>query len=259
MIGVSLREKLDQKRPVFGTHIAMENIMISDIFGEVKYDYFWIDMEHTGMRTDQVLSHIVAANGAGVSAVVRVPWNDPVLLKPVLEMGPDAIVIPMVCSGEEAERAVAACTYPTKGIRGWGPKRAIRYGNMDKNEYLDSVEKRTMRLLQIEHVHALEELDDIVNVLDVDGFIIGPMDLAASAGMLRETCEEQIDDWIEKIIVTVHNAGKIVGISIGSTSVERLQRWIFWGMDMISMGGDIRYLLKGAQNNLRILQKACKK
>lgn len=256
-MSVSLRDRLNRQRPLFGTHVGLESITISDLYARLGYDYLWIDMEHTALRSEQVLSHIIAANGQDTAAVVRVPWNDPVLLKPILEMGPDAVVIPMVCSREEAEQAVAACRYPPAGIRGWGPRRAIGYGLTDKDDYLNNVESRTMCLLQIEHVRAIDDLYGITRTEGADGFIIGPMDLLASGGLLHGNNEDQLDKWIDEIIGAVHEAGKIAGISIGHAKQEQLTHWISRGMDMISMGSDTRYLLKGAQENLEMLRESC--
>ena len=73
------------------------------------------------MSLEQLQLHIIAAKASGVASVARIPWNDPVRLKPVLEMGPDGVVLPMVNSYEEALAAVRAFLYPPRGNRGLWP------------------------------------------------------------------------------------------------------------------------------------------
>ena len=80
------------------------------------------------MSLEQLQLHIIAAKASGVASVARIPWNDPVRLKPVLEMGPDGVVLSMVNSYEEALAAVRAFLYPPRGNRGYGPQRASRFG-----------------------------------------------------------------------------------------------------------------------------------
>ena len=91
------------------------------MLGILGFDYIWIDTEHTPLTLDGVEKHMIAARAAGISPIVRVPENHPVRLKPVLEMGPDAVVIPQVNSYEEVVEAVRNCAYPPLVVRGWGP------------------------------------------------------------------------------------------------------------------------------------------
>ena len=95
---------------------------------------------------------------------MRIAWNDPVLAKPVLEMGPDGIIFPYIRTPEETRKAMAACMYPPKGIRGFGPRRANQYGVLEDREYLDAVDDSLLRMVQVEHREAVECLEDILAV-----------------------------------------------------------------------------------------------
>ena len=81
-------------------------------------DFVWIDMEHNALTLETVSHHIMATRGSETVPLVRVPWNDAVLIKPVLDIGAAGIIVPFVRNADEARRAVAACLYPPAGVRG---------------------------------------------------------------------------------------------------------------------------------------------
>ena len=76
-------------------------------------------------------------------------------------MGPDGIIFPYVRTAQEARDAVACCTYPPKGIRGFGPRRAQKYGAFSVDEYLEQADRSILKILQIEHCDAIDQLDEI--------------------------------------------------------------------------------------------------
>lgn len=116
----SVKEKIQKKEIALGTHIKIGNQVVTDILCNCGFDIIWVDGEHGPMDRKDINQQVITIRGAGIAPFVRVPWNDPVLVKPVLEMGPAGIVFPMISSVEEAKRAVEACRYPPKGNRGFG-------------------------------------------------------------------------------------------------------------------------------------------
>ena len=109
------------------------------------------------------------------------PW----LIKPVLDLAPAGVIVPMVNSAEEAEAAVAACRYPLKGIRGCGVRRAVRYGKHDFFEYVKDSETNPLVIVQIEHIDAVKNLDKILKVPGIGSICVGPCDLSGSMGILN--------------------------------------------------------------------------
>ena len=92
----TLKQKLLRREIALGTHIQLNENTATEIIGSLGFDYLWIDTEHTSLSLQNVADHLLAARLAGVSTLVRIPWNDPVRMKPILEMGPDGIIITMV-------------------------------------------------------------------------------------------------------------------------------------------------------------------
>ena len=124
----TFREKLYASDPLIGTVIGLCDPCISEMIGQNGYDFLWIDTEHSAMDYHTLLMHIIAAKAGGSASIVRIPWNEPYLAKRVLEMGPDGIIIPQVSGAEDVRRAMKSCLYPPEGERGFGPRRACKYG-----------------------------------------------------------------------------------------------------------------------------------
>jgi 2-dehydro-3-deoxyglucarate aldolase/4-hydroxy-2-oxoheptanedioate aldolase len=76
--------------------------MLTELLSMAGFDAIWIDTEHSALDKQDVLINLIAAAGSETAIFVRIPWNDPVLVKPILEMGPDGIIFPYIRSAAEA-------------------------------------------------------------------------------------------------------------------------------------------------------------
>jgi len=239
----NLKEKIKRGEKVLGTHIQLNNYQTTELIASLGYDYLWLDTEHTSISLEQVEYHLMAARAWGVTTLVRVPWNDPVRMKPILEMGPGGIIVPMVNSYEEAQIAVKAMMYPPRGTRGYGPRHAAMYGKTPLDEYLKNADEDIMRVIQIEHIDAVRDLKRIVTIDEIDAFIIGPMDLSASIGKMGKIDDPEVQSLLNEIITTVHAAGKPVGVSFGLCGKEGIAAWRDKGVDMISLANEHDFIL----------------
>lgn len=242
-----IRRALASGKRLLGTHVNLIDYRVCEMLGYIGFDYLWIDMEHLSTDFRAMESHLIAAKSAGTPTMVRVTWNDIPSIKRVIEAGPDAIVVPMVNSVEEARRAIDTCIYPPEGKRGFGPCRAVRYGLDDINEYIDKKSYELCRFLQVETRDAVEAMDEVAEIPYMDGFIIGPMDLSGSIGRLGHApWDEETNRLIALAVARAHAHGKPIGISTGSDSREELEHWISMGVDFISSSTDMASILKGA-------------
>lgn len=241
-----LKAKLAAGTLVLGTHIGLADSCVTELLGDVGFDLVWIDTEHSPLDKSGLVLHLVAARAAGAAAFVRIPWNDPVLAKPVLEMGIDGIIFPMIRSEEEARRAVSACLYPPEGIRGYGPRRAARYGLVGGAEYIRSAARGFWRIMQIEHYQAVDNLDAILSVPGVDSIVVGPNDLSGSVGLLGQTDHPRVMELLDRIVQTALRRGVPVGTSIPDDP-RTIQQWIDRGVQWLVTGSDVSYLVKGAR------------
>lgn len=241
----SLKRKLKNREPVMGTHTVLRDGMISELYGEIGFDYVWIDTEHSALDRQGVLSHLMGARASGTCGLVRVPWNDPVLVKPFLDMGADGIIFPMVCNRQEAEKAVAACEYPPRGCRGFGPNRAMRYGLTPQEEYCGTDGEGIVKLLQIEHTIGVWNVEEILEVPGIDGIIIGAQDLSASLGKIGQIYDREVDKQIEQILEACVRKGVSVGISCGFDKTF-MRSFVERGASILTVELDYGYILKGA-------------
>jgi 2-keto-3-deoxy-L-rhamnonate aldolase RhmA len=224
----------------FGTHCWSQDPSLYEICGHLGYDYIWIDNEHGGMTFPMINSGIIAANSGGAAAIVRVPGHQVEDVKPVLEMGPQGIVFPMVNSAEEAEQVVKLCQYPPKGSRSYGPLRAIDYYETPLDKYLAEVENKTLRFIQCEHVDAVNNLDEILEVPGVDVIICGPMDLSASVGKLGQLTDPEVVGMMDTIIKKCTAAKKPFGISVGA-NWTLAKEWLSRGASFVSVASVYDY------------------
>src|SRR5579864_6194830 len=114
-----------------GLWLSLASPAATEVAAGAGFDWLLIDMEHAPNELPDVVHHLRAAEGGTAEPVVRVPWNDAVMVKRLLDIGAKSLLFPFVQSAEEARRAVAATRYPPHGIRGFaGTTRANRYGRV---------------------------------------------------------------------------------------------------------------------------------
>ncbi|MBR1779950.1 MAG: aldolase [Oscillospiraceae bacterium] len=237
-----------------GTHIRSQDPCISELLANLGFDMLWIENEHSNLDKYQTTLHTMAAQAGGAAAIVRVPWNDPVLIKPILELGVDGIVIPMICSAQEARDAIAACTYPPDGVRGMGPIRSNNYGLVDTAEYLSNSDRQIFKILQIEHIDGVNHVEEILDVPGVDAVIVGQFDLSGSLGILGQIYDERNLNQIRKVFAACNRRGIPCGIS--SEPTERaLNLWTEMGIDFVFLCYEYDWIRIAAGNALGMARK----
>lgn len=177
-----LKRLLDANKPAIGIQLRFGTSAIAELAGLVGFDWILIDTEHAPQSPTTVQSQLQAAGCTATTALVRVAKNDPDLIKLYLDMGAAGIVVPFINTPEEAAAGAAACRYPPRGTRGWGPHRAAGYGLFEA-EYTSKVDDQVLYFPIIETREAIENIEDIMAVDGVDGCIVGPVDLCISLGI----------------------------------------------------------------------------
>ena len=241
-----VRDKVLRGELVIGSHVATSDPVTSEIISAAGFDFVWIDWEHGALDRKDINLHIMAVRGQGAAPFVRVPWNDPVLVKPILDMGPAAVVFPFVNTAAEAEQAVASCRYPPNGVRGFAPIRAIGYGTMEIRDYLDRARTEPWVIVQIEQIDAVENVEEIIAVEGVDTIVIGASDLSGSMGLLSEVRHPSVMEVLDHIADICNRAGFPFGASL-LWSEDNVRDWIRRGVNWIGVDNDVSYLINGAR------------
>ena len=244
-VGIEFKKRLLRGERLVGTHTSLTDFTLTEMYGNYGFDYVWIDTEHSAIDYQELNMHILAAQAKGMAAIVRIPFVEPFLAKRVLEMGPDGIIFPMIKDARMAKEAIDACLYPPRGTRGFGAARAWDYGTMGLSEYLDGLDDSLCCLIQFELREAVENIDEILEVPYVDGYVVGPMDLSGSLGHLGDSYGSVNTETITYILSKIKPTGKPVGTSVGDVEEEKLRHWFDMGMSFVSAGGDTAFINRG--------------
>lgn len=211
-----MKKKLKAGRKTAGAWAQLLSPLAAEAMAMQELDWVLIDMEHAPNDFQTLAHQVIAVAGRGVATVVRAPWNDFVAIKRILDTGVQGLLVPYVNTKEEAEEAVRASSYPPQGIRGIaGSHRAAGYGQGVK-DYAPYANDEILLLTQIETAEAVKNLDAMLEVERVDGFFIGPMDLATNLGYLANPAHPEVQKTIAEIEEKVLGAGKVLGTVSGS-------------------------------------------
>ena len=227
-----------------GCVITFSDPAVTEIAAEAGFDFCWIDGEHGVLDRQTAMLHIMALKGTDCAPFFRVPSCDHTEIKKVIDFAPAGIIIPMVMNAADAEYAVQACRYPLTGNRGCGFRRGHAYGTIPMDEFYRSAEKEPLVILQIEHIEAYRNLDEILAVPGVDSILIGPYDLSISMGKAGQWDDPEVGAVIDSICEKSLKAGKILG-AYGECQFER---WRKRGLHYMAGICDTGALMTGYKN-----------
>lgn len=243
----SFRERLaGAERPLIGMWACSGSPLLAEVAAGSGLDWLLIDMEHSANTLETVLTQLQVVAAYPVAPLVRVPSNDAVVLKQVLDLGAQDVIVPMVSSADEARAAVAATRYPPHGVRGVGSSlaRSARWNRV--TGYLADSTSHVSLTVQIETVAGVEAAADIAAVDGVDQVFVGPSDLAASMGRLGEQGHPEVVDAVLRTFAAVHGAGKRVGVNAFDPSAA--DGYLTRGADFVATGADVALLARASED-----------
>lgn len=241
-----LKERLAKGERVAGVWIHLPSAATYELIADGGFDWAIIDCEHVAFSEDLLLNIHMATKHSETVPVVRVPENNPIIVKKVLDIGYEGVILPSVGSVEDVKRAIAACRYPPEGIRGFGPIRACAYG--DQKEYYKRANDAIICVIQIEGMGAVEKIDEICQMKGFDWVMTGPNDLSGSAGCFLDTGCEKMTQALDKVHAAARKAGlPIVGGGYDKASMEKA---IKDGAQAVFIGEDVYFIQQGMKNAL---------
>ena len=234
-----LKEALVKRDLTFGTWLQIPSPVVAEIVAqnsEGKLDWMCIDMEHGSIGLETMTEMIKTIECYGITPIVRVPSNDYIWIHRSLDAGAKGIVVPMVKRGVEAEFAYRECMYPPEGTRSFGYSRANNYG-LDFAEYIQDANRDIAVIVQIEHINAIDNLREILNV-PVDATFIGPLDLAGSMGCIDCMNGEKFLETLEEYRDRSDHYGVPTGMHIIHPNPGNVRDAVSQGYKMIAIGLD---------------------
>jgi len=238
----AFKSALSEGRRQLGIWSTFCSPIVAEILGKSGFDWILFDAEHSPVEIAGLLPLLQAASCGTATSVVRPAWNDPVLIKRILDIGAQTVLLPFVQTSAEAQRAVQSCHYPPDGRRGVsGTTRASDFGRT--SNYLTTAAEQICVLVQVETGEALGQLEQIAGVPGVDGVFIGPSDLSASMGYLGNPGHADVQAAIKSAVGPIRAAGKAAGIL--ATSVPDAKRYLEWGYQFVACNVDVRIFVQG--------------
>ena len=244
LIDNPVKRKLKAGEPTAGAWLQLCSPIAAEIMGDAGFDWLLIDMEHGHGDYQTLLAQLQAMQGGGATPLVRVQWNDPAVVKRVLDLGAHGVMIPWVSGRAECEAAVHACKYPPEGIRGMaGSHRAAGFGRFGA-DYWRRANGETLVIVQIETTRAVEEIDAMLAVPGLDVAFVGPADLSAALGHPGQPGHPSVAAAIDRI----ERAARKAGVALGTIARgwEDARGLFERGYQMVTLGSDATLLTQHA-------------
>lgn len=253
MMATMLKQRLRENRVTVGSWVTLGHPAVAEITAAAGFDWLAIDMEHSVITLDvaQQLMQVIEARGA--VPLVRLPENDATVIKRVMDAGAAGVIVPMVNSPEDAARAVRATRYPPLGSRGLGIARAQGYG-VSIREYVERIAETAVVILQIEDKRAVKQIDLIFQVPGVDGYLIGPYDLAASMGHAGRLDHPEVEAAVERVFESARRHGVCAGFHVIHPSAAEVKRRFDQGYRFLAYSLDVLFLGAACRGGLEMLQ-----
>lgn len=244
MIPNRFRQDLLQGKTLIGCWSALCSPITTEVLGVAGFDWLLLDGEHAPNDVTTFVPQLMALKGSLSAPVVRPQFNDPVVIKRLLDIGFYNFLIPFVETQEQAELAVASTRYPPAGIRGVSVShRSNMFGTVP--DYFTSINDNIAVMVQIESQQGVDNLDAIAAVDGIDGIFVGPSDLAAGMGHLGNAGHPDVQAAIRHIFARAKAHGKPSGILAPVEADAR--RYLEWGATFVAVGSDLGVFRAGTQ------------
>ena len=241
--------------PPLGTWIMSASPLVAEALGHAGFDWAVVDMEHSPLDLTNLIQVLQALAGTKLVPITRVPWNDAVLVKRVLDAGAQTLLFPFVQNADEARRAVAACRYPPEGQRGMaGMSRASRFGTVP--DYFRTANQTVSVIVQLETPEAVANVDAIASVPGVDGIFLGPGDLSGALGVPSQLTHPEVMAQMTLATQRALALGKWAGTVGGNVDVVR--QYLAMGFNFIAVASDLGLLMRISGEMVRTLKTEAK-
>ncbi len=251
----SLAEKIKNNEPTIGAWITINHPTIAEIYANAGFDWVVVDLEHSVITIGEAENLIRVIELSGSIPLVRLTSNDSDQIKRVMDAGAHGIIVPMIKTKQDVENAIKSLKYPPSGERGVGLARAQHWGNKF-NEYLKWLENDSIIIVQIEHIDAVNNLDEIFSLNGISGYIIGPYDLSSSMGVPGDFTNPEFIQTIERIKSKAKKYNLCGGIHVVEPNTNELQQRIDEGYGFIAYSLDTRMLDSVSRNALSIIKSS---
>jgi 2-dehydro-3-deoxyglucarate aldolase len=238
------RRDLLAGKKLIGCWASLCSNITTEILGYAGFDWLLVDGEHAPNDYASFVTQLQALKDSPSAPFVRPQWQDPVVIKRLLDIGFYNFLIPFIETPDQATRAVAATRYPPQGFRGVGvAHRSNKYGFT--SDYFEHINDSICVTVQIESLQGVANAESIAAIDGVDALFIGPSDLSAAYGVMLQPNLPQVQEGMQKILQAAKKHGKACGILAPVEADAR--RYLEMGMTFVAVGGDTGLIRNAAR------------
>jgi|UniRef100_A0A7J2U3U5 2-keto-3-deoxy-L-rhamnonate aldolase RhmA len=250
-----LKEVLRKNEVALGTWITINHPDVVEAISTLPLNWLVFDMEHGPLDVSSLEVLLMAIRNPDIAPIVRVPWNDMVVIKRVLDVGATGVLVPWVNTKSEAINVVTYSRYPPNGVRGVGPRRAVLYGAVDFLEYYNRFEAEELVIaIQIETREALKNIEEIASVKEIDVFYVGPMDLSVNLGIPLQYSHPKFEEALQIVLKTCEKYDKVPGIH--TFSIDSAKKYMQMGFRFMALMTDISILRSSLLEMLKTMGRS---
>lgn len=248
----NLKQLQRDKRTAVNAWVSMGSGYLAEVLGHTGFDAVTVDLQHAPMGFDQAVQLLQAISATPAVPLARCAGSTLAEINKLLDAGAYGIICPLINSVDEAAFFARCCRYPPRGARSFGPARGLLYGGAD---YLSKADDQIMSLAMIETTNALDQIEQIMNVEELDGVYVGPSDLGIALGLGPNAWpDKRMTQAVSHILDAVHARGKYAGIFCGPP--EMADACTRLGYDLVTPGNDVQLLRAGAETRINGVRAA---
>lgn len=249
-----LKDRIRSGETVYGCWINLGSTVSAEIIGQSGFDWVLVDLEHGAGNDAAMFLQLQALESTPAVPIVRIDDLTRAKVQRILDGGAYGIMYPQIQSADEANLAAQTMYYPPKGIR--GVAKMVRATGFARNveEYMSDLEKNIICIIQIETSKALDCVEDIAQLENVDILFVGPSDLTMSLGIFGQFEHPDFQRAIEKVATAAKKNGKASGVLLQDINEYNMYHKL--GYRFIACGADSSFVAKGAAEMIKKMKSA---
>ena len=253
----NLKDKILAGEAVHGCWINLASTVSAEIVGQAGFDWLLIDLEHGAGDVAIMYQQLQVLSGSSSTPIVRIDDLSRPKVQRILDAGATGIMFPQIQTSQEADDAIRMMYYPPRGGRGMAKMvRATGFGR-HANEYIASLEKNLVGVIQIETLNALQNIDDIAATEGVDVLFVGPNDLSLALGIFGQLDHALYQNAIRDVASAAEKHGKATGVLL--QDVNEYEMYYQLGYRFLACGADSAFVRKGADELAKTLKEKVKR
>jgi 2-dehydro-3-deoxyglucarate aldolase len=237
-----IKQKLQKGQVSIGGWMQIGHPVVAEVMaGSGAFDWIALDNEHGILDLETGMNIFNAMRGTNTVPMVRVQENNEIIIRRWCDAGAQGIIVPMVNTPAQARSAAASAKYPPQGKRGFGFCRANSYGSKF-DAYARIANDDILVIAQIEHIDAVNNIDEILSIDGIDGAFIGPYDLSGSMNLTGQVYHPDVLSACDRTLAACKQHKKAAGIHVIPVEPDRIAQFAKKGFTFIAASIDTVFI-----------------